>query len=562
MNLDPDAPLRSELRCFVRHRWQAGAIFTVGTLIAIAILGWSDRHGQILLIGSLILLYNLPFWLLLRNPPAWLDKPGGQRLLAWIQIVLDVACLAALASLTGGILSPILGLFVLHMIFASLLLVPPVVTPYIALLLAVFILAATLLITNQWPDTDTERWMALGWIGTLAMTVYFTSHIARNMRNTHDRTRNILNTVQDGILTIDKHGIIVLVNSAIVRMFGYTSAQLCGQNIDQIIPKAELDKHMPDKHTDTRSSARTVDGHFDTIAIKKNGSSFPAEITVERMNMGNRDTFTIVIRDRSEKNRADAELNKLHDELDRQQETLLQHEKMIAVGRMAAGVAHEISNPLANMDGLIQIVERNPDRMKADTPKLLREQITRIDRIVRQLKDFAHPADSDQRIVSLDTLIQAAVDMIRFDKRHHMIEVSPNTNGPSPQVFVYAQSIQQVLVNVLINALDAVDGQEEPIVTISTQSPEPAVCRIIITDNGTGIAPEHLDRIFEPFYTTKPLGQGTGLGLSISYNLISREGGRIDIDSAQGAGTTVSICLPVPKPPCSEKKTPDEYTLQ
>jgi PAS domain S-box-containing protein len=545
MNLDPNAPLRSELRCFVRHRWQAGAVFTLGTLIAIAIMGWSDTHGKILLIGSLILLYNLPFWLLFRDPPAWLDKPGGQKLIAWIQIVLDLVCLSALVSLTGGVFSPVLGLFVLHMIFASLLLVPPVFTPYIAWILAVAILAVALQITAQLPETSTERWIASGWAGTLAMTVYFTSHVAQNMRNTHDRTRDILNTVHDGILTVNKNGTIILVNSAIVRMFGYTSSQLCGHKLEKMFDSREIDAYLHANAPDTNSTARTVDGCFETVATRKNGTTFPVEITAERMHMGNLDTFTIVIRDRTEKNRAHAELNKLHHELDRQQESLLQHEKMIAVGRMAAGVAHEISNPLANMDGLIQLVERNPDRMKAETPQLLREQVTRISRIVRQLKDFAHPADSGQRVVSLDELIQAAVDMIRFDKRHHIIEIERDSTQPSPEVCVYAQSIEQVLVNVLINALDAVADEEGPQVKVRASALEPSIARITVTDNGTGIAAEHLDRIFEPFYTTKPLGEGTGLGLSISYNLVRRDGGRIDIESAEGAGTSVSICFPV-----------------
>jgi C4-dicarboxylate-specific signal transduction histidine kinase len=233
----------------------------------------------------------------------------------------------------------------------------------------------------------------------------------------------------------------------------------------------------------------------------------------------------------------------------RQQRALVQHEKMVALGQMAAGISHEIANPLASMDSLLQLVARKPDRMSAETVAALREQVARINRIIRQMKAFAHPDEQQQparQTLPLNDVVEQALKMLEFDHRVRRVTVERQLSPDAGLVPVFPQALEQVLLNLLINALDAMDGVAEPKLTVRTEY-RAGQCTIDITDNGQGIKPEHLKRLFEPFFTTKPLGKGTGLGLSISYSLVRKLGGEITARSEPGQGTTFTVRLPAPR---------------
>jgi PAS domain S-box-containing protein len=544
---DPNAPLLSELRWFVAQRWYAGVVVILGTLMSQIWIDWSGQRSGVLAVGISILAYNSIFWEIFRRAPRWIEGPIVQRLLAWAQIALDLACLAMLSIYTGGILSPLLGFFVLHMIFASILLQSSRYMPYAAWALALALLGVSLLSSGQWPASSTERLIAAGWAGTLLMTIYFTTHITMNVNASHEQTRAVLDAAADGVLIVDDSGNIKLANPAALDMFGYTSAQLINQRVDRVLAIADPEdfSRSPWSIHSNGDTATPSDHQLTTTAARSDGSSFPIELSMSEMKLGSKQAYTIVVRDISDRQRVEEELRLLNEELKAHQMQLIQHEKMVAVGRMAAGVAHEIANPLANMDGLIQLVERNPDRMKADTPEQIREQIARITQIVHQLKDFAHPIDTNRTAVSVDELIQSTIAMIRFDHRHRNVAVEKDLANPCCHISVHPQSIQQVLVNLMVNALDAEREDEKVRVSISSQCIQDARCMISIRDNGTGIPQDHLNRIFEPFFTTKPIGQGTGLGLSISYNLVQRDGGEIEVKSQEGVGTQVTLIFPV-----------------
>lgn len=549
---DPSAPLLGELRWFVHQRWFAGSILTLGALLSLLWVSWSSRETAIFTLGIAVLGYNSGFWMIFRASPSWLEYIPAQRAIAWAQITLDLACLTVLTVFTNALHSPVLGLFVLHMIFASLLLQSPKHTPYLVWLLAIAMMASALALSGQWPGTTIDELMAAGWAGTLLMTIFFTTHITSKARENHERIRAVLDAAADGLLTIDRSGHIKLANPAALDMFGYTSAQLIGGRVEKVIPLVDLPGLViHSTGSNTSELPPSGDEHDNAgYGTRLDGSTFPIEVSVSKIDLAANEVFTAVIRDTTERQHNETQLRKLNRELEIQHERLIQQEKMAAVGRMAAGVAHEIANPLANMDGLIQLVERNPTRMQSNTPGQLREQIARITHIVRQLKDFARPAESDRQTISVDDLVQSAIDLIRFDRRHRNVSVENDLANPCCHVFVHTQSIQQVLVNLLINALDAAVDDKSHRVTITSNCRENNLCQISIRDNGTGISEEHREQIFEPFFTTKPVGKGTGLGLSISYNLIEHDGGRVEVESEEGVGTTVSIFLPISKCLC------------
>ncbi len=414
--LDRPPLLLVELRRFVRLRWVAGAVVVLGTMASSFWQEWTQAPERILVVGAVILALNFLFWASLRRYGRADEqmKPGRLLVVAWVQLLLDLACLTLLVVWTRGITSPLLLLFVLHMVFASLLL--PLQTSYLAAAAAIVMVGSGLWLTDQWPSDQATTLSGLGWMLALLATVYLTNHISKGLRENETALR-------------------------------------------------------------------------------------------------------------------------------RQQDALVQHEKMAAMGQMAAGVAHEISNPLAGMDSLLQLVERYPDRMGPETIQALREQVARVSRLVKQMTEFAHPIESGWETVPLNDVVISALDIIQYDNRLKRVEVVRELSNRAGQLRLMPHAMQQVLVNLIVNALEAMAETDKPKLEVRTKR-DGQWCVIELSDNGHGIQPQHLGRIFEPFFTTKPVGQGTGLGLSISYNLIKRHDGRCEVHSEPGRGTTFSIHLP------------------
>ncbi|MHC4413747.1 MAG: two-component system sensor histidine kinase NtrB [Planctomycetota bacterium] len=561
--VDRQSLLYTELRWFVRLRWFAGLAVMAGALAYGFRAGWSADHTKALAVGAAILAYNLVIWALFRARREAVDRREVLSTLAWTQMGLDLVCLTILTLITGGISSPLLGLFVLHMIFASLLL--PRLTSYVAATGAMVLLFGGLGLTDQWVNEPLKALTALGWMLMLLLTAYLTNHITRNLRRRetelrrqHRRTQAILDTAAEGIITIDEEGIIRSVNPAAEQIFGYTVPELIGRNVRILMSepdKTEHDTYIADYLR--TGEAKIIGVGREVVGRRKTGATFPLEIAVSEVSLGRQRIFTAMIRDITERKRAEAELKALNEAIKSQQQALIQHEKMAAMGQMAAGVAHEISNPLASMDSVLQLVKRQPGQLPPETIATLRQQVERINRIVRQMTAFAHPNETDWATMPLNTVVEGALGMVRFDHRIRDVEVVRELAPEAGTIHLMPQAVQQVLVNIILNALDALAEKAEPRLVVATRR-EDSWCVIDVTDNGKGIAPEHIDHVFEPFFTTKPLGQGTGLGLSISYNLIERHHGRCEVRSTPGQGATFSIHLPASGPPSCIREGPDD----
>ncbi|HDZ20994.1 hypothetical protein LCGC14_0254210 [marine sediment metagenome] len=238
-------------------------------------------------------------------------------------------------------------------------------------------------------------------------------------------------------------------------------------------------------------------------------------------------------------------IRSMSDKLRRQSRAMVQHEKMAAMGQLAAGVAHEIANPLASMDSALQLMQRKPDRLSGQVVEKLREQIKRINLTVRQMTDFAHPGDQQWQKTTIDEIVMRSLQMLRFDHRLRSAHLKIQRELPKGAGAVSARphAVEQVLVNLILNALDAMADQSEPHLDLRVYR-QGQVCLVDVQDNGHGIAPEDIDHIFEPFFTTKPVGTGTGLGLTISYTTTRDHGGTIDVESST-EGTKFTISLPI-----------------
>ncbi len=280
--------------------------------------------------------------------------------------------------------------------------------------------------------------------------------------------------------------------------------------------------------------------------------------------------------------RRNAELSELNSRLKEAQEQLLQAEKMASIGQLAAGVAHEINNPIGyvhsnigSLEGYLgdlfrildayvaaeaempadQPVCAEPRRLRAeldlaflrqDIPQLMNESkegISRVRKIVQDLKDFSH-VDSRQewRWADLHQGLDSTLNVVNNEIKYKAEVVKEY--GELPQVECLPSELNQVFLNLLVNAAHAIAEGERGRITLRSGSEGERVW-IEVADNGSGIAPENLKRIFDPFFTTKPVGRGTGLGLSLSYGIVKKHGGSIEVDSELGRGTTFRIVLPL-----------------
>ncbi|MBS0347592.1 MAG: DUF3365 domain-containing protein [Proteobacteria bacterium] len=258
-------------------------------------------------------------------------------------------------------------------------------------------------------------------------------------------------------------------------------------------------------------------------------------------------------------------------ELQATQGQLLQSEKMAAIGQLAAGVAHEINNPVSfvssNMgtlkrysESIVELLERcrrgeaiqadydaiDFDYLKTDIVDLIRESgdgLARVKKIVADLKDFSHVDRAEWQDADLNAGIDSTLNVVAHELKYRA-EVLRDF-GTLPPVPCIAAQINQVVMNLVVNAAQAID--KHGTITIRTHSDEDHA-RIEISDTGKGMPPDVLKRIFEPFYTTKPVGKGTGLGLSLSYDIIKKHGGNIEVSSEVGVGSTFVVSLPLRNP--------------
>jgi PAS domain S-box-containing protein len=231
------------------------------------------------------------------------------------------------------------------------------------------------------------------------------------------------------------------------------------------------------------------------------------------------------------------------------EQQVLHSEKLAALGRLAAGVAHEIGNPLTSISTFAQLLrEMSTDEFAQNSLDIINSHIQRITEIVRQMSSFARPGAINLKLHQVNDILRSSLDLMRLDKRmKSTITISEDLSPDIPKTVIDEGQIAQVFINIILNALDAMPDSGTLTVTSKPGTDDLGRNTIVITftDTGTGIPPEELEKVFDPFYTTKEAGKGTGLGLSVSYDIVKRFGGEIKIESTPGEGTTFTITLPV-----------------
>jgi signal transduction histidine kinase len=242
-------------------------------------------------------------------------------------------------------------------------------------------------------------------------------------------------------------------------------------------------------------------------------------------------------------------LEDTNQKLKQAQEELIRTEKLASIGRLAAGVAHEVGNPLGTILGYTSLLEKggiDPEEAK-DYLKRIEKEIERINRIVRGLLDFARPSKFEFSELQMNQVIENALSLLFYQKSYKNIETVLNLKKDLPMTKGDSSQLTQVLINMILNAVDAMpDGGVLEIETseVEVESKKERLIRTRISDSGVGIPPKDIGKIFDPFFTTKAPDKGTGLGLSISLRIVESMGGTIRVESEFGEGSTFEIDLP------------------
>jgi signal transduction histidine kinase/CheY-like chemotaxis protein len=240
-------------------------------------------------------------------------------------------------------------------------------------------------------------------------------------------------------------------------------------------------------------------------------------------------------------------------ELRAAQEQLLQSEKLASIGQLAAGVAHEINNPMGVILGFAQgILKTLPEEEPLRKPlTTIEKESLRCKRIVQNLLDFARHSEPTLQLTNINELIDASCDLVEHQNSLQNVQLVKGYNPALPSIMADPNQLQQVFINVMLNSYQAMPDGGTLHITTRTVGSE---LQVIFADTGTGIPPENVQNIFDPFFTTKEVGEGTGLGLSVSYGIIKAHGGDIEVESQVGKGTTFIIKLPPDKSDVDESQ--------
>jgi two-component system sensor kinase FixL len=354
--------------------------------------------------------------------------------------------------------------------------------------------------------------------------------------------KSILDTVPDAMIVIDERGTMHSFSSAAERLFGYSASEVLGKNVKMLMPSPYRENH--DAYIErylTTGERRIIGIGRVVVGERKGGSTFPMELAVGEMRSSNQRFFTGFIRDLTESQKTEARLQELQAEI-------VHISRLTAMGEMASALAHELNQPLsaiANyMKGMRRLLEGGSDERAAmvrDAMEKAAEQAVRAGQIIHRLRDFLARGDSERRVESVNKLVEEASALALVGAKDRGVRVRFQFDPAVDLVLADKVQIQQVLLNLIRNAIEAMEGCDKRELVVSAGPAGNGMVAISVADTGTGIAPDMAGQLFQPFVTTKP--HGTGVGLSISRTIIEAHGGEIEARPNPVGGTIFRFTL-------------------
>ncbi len=355
--------------------------------------------------------------------------------------------------------------------------------------------------------------------------------------------QSILATVPDAMIVIDDHGAILSFSAAAERMFGFQGPEVMGQNVKILMPQPDRDKHdaYMQRYMET-GVARIIGIGRVTTARRRDGSNFPIELSIGDARTPHGRVFTGFIRDLTERQRTERRLNDLQREIG-------QMGRISAMASLASALAHELNQPLtaiaSYMEGARALLDDPDAEALAMVGEALDEataQSLRAGQIIRRMRDFITRGESDKRVESLRQLITEASALALTGSGPASADIDMRLDPHADAVLVDRIQIQQVLINLVRNAIEAMHRSQRRRIDIRSIVEDSDLVTIIVADSGPGLAPGMLKTLFQPFHSSKD--KGMGLGLSISRSIIEAHGGRIWAEPAEIGGAAFHFTLP------------------
>lgn len=386
-----------------------------------------------------------------------------------------------------------------------------------------------------------------------------------------EELQSILSNAMDGIITINENGIIELFNPAAERIFGYKKEELTGKSINLLMPEPDRSRHDGYIQNYVHTGQTKVLGRArEVVAIRKNGEEFPIELSASEISArstdklspetwGNEPTgrmFIGIVRDITERKRVENELKlyreNLEDliakrtiELHTTHAQLLHAEKLSALGKLSASIAHEFNNPIFGIRNVLEQVNEGVslDQTYKNLVTMAVTECNRVAALTRKLQNFYSPSSDTMAVLNVHEIIDDITLLLKQRFMEKKICMEKRYAPDLPLVKAVGDQMKQVILNIIQNAEEAIpESGAGGKITITTEKTEQHV-KIHVNDSGVGILPEHKPSLFDPFFSTKTAIKGTGLGLSVSYGIMKKHGGDIKVESEPG-NTTFTLTLP------------------
>ena len=354
--------------------------------------------------------------------------------------------------------------------------------------------------------------------------------------------KSILDTIPEAMIVIDERGTVQSFSSAAERLFGYAPADIVGTNINRLMPSPYRENHDGYVARYLRTGDRRIIGIGRVVVgERKDGSTFPMELAVGEMRSSNQRFFTGFIRDLTERQQTEARLQELQSEL-------VHISRLTAMGEMASTLAHELNQPLSAIANYLKGSRRLLEGETGDRFAVLRDamdkaadQAMRAGQIIRRLRDFVARGESERRVESVTKLVEEAGALALVGAKDQGVRVWFQFDPTVNLVLADRVQIQQVLLNLIRNSIEAMEGCKRRELVISTMPAADGMLAISVSDSGTGVSPEMAAQMFQPFITSKR--HGMGVGLSISRTIVEGHGGQISCEPNPEGGTVFRFTL-------------------
>lgn len=378
--------------------------------------------------------------------------------------------------------------------------------------------------------------IGMAWLGDRLLRAQLQAlETTQDLREREAHLRSILDTVPDAMVVIDEQAIMQSFSSAAERLFGYSAEEVLGQNIRKLMPSPYRENHDGYMERYRKTGVQRIIGIGRVVVgERKDGSTFPMELSVGEMRSGNKRYFTGFIRDLTERQETEARLQELQSEL-------IHISRLTALGEMASTLAHELNQPLtaiANyLKGSRRLIDNNVGNMPGkvrDAIEKAGEQALRAGQIIRRLRDFVARGESERGIENLLKLIEEASALAMVGVKERDVRARFNFDPRATLVLADKVQIQQVILNLIRNAIEAMETSKHRELVVTTEQQDGGMVVVSVGDTGPGIAHEIANQLFQPFTTTKRTG--LGIGLSISRTIVEAHGGRIWVEPRPGGG--------------------------